>query len=85
MVPARPTMKCADCVVSWRNPPLLEIVAQPIVPPGGTYSLFFRKAEKTHESVSKSAAFFAAQRDSLSTDLCANTDPTAPSADFIGT
>jgi hypothetical protein len=28
----RTTTKRADCVVSWHNPPLLEIVAQPIVP-----------------------------------------------------
>jgi hypothetical protein len=23
---------CADCVVRWHNPPLLEIVADPVVP-----------------------------------------------------
>jgi hypothetical protein len=32
MLAARTTIICADCVVSWHNPPLLEIVAQPIVP-----------------------------------------------------
>jgi hypothetical protein len=29
---ARTITMCPDCVVSWDNPPLLEIVAQSIVP-----------------------------------------------------
>jgi hypothetical protein len=32
----------ADCVVSWRNPPLLEIVAYPIVPRMQNISFFSR-------------------------------------------
>jgi hypothetical protein len=51
----------ADCVVRWHDPPLLEIVADPMFRMCRIFSFFQRKADVKHESVSKSAAFFAAQ------------------------
>jgi hypothetical protein len=59
LIIARRTTRRADCVVRWRNPPLLEIVATQLFLVRGILCELMRSAEAKSESVSKSTVFFA--------------------------